>query len=320
MDVPLSPASPAKLYAFLLKLRPLQEGTLIPFSGELVQAAWLEWLRSAAPDVASWLHEGNKRRLFTCSSLQFPFPLSRICEAERGNVHLPLTPEKTYNVRITLLLGELFPLFHNALTDFKLETMFGANKPPFMQLGKQQFLLEEVIVDTDDSSGWTGFTSFEKLVEKAKALRLGRIEPLTLEFSSLTTFNRTCARSKIYGDHHALLPLPQYVFPGLARRWRELAPPEMAGIVQGERIEQYTLDDGVIIADYNLKPHTVKFTTHWQQGFVGKCKYHLRGSDEATTDETPLTMRQQILLLAQLAFYCGVGYKTSMGMGRARPV
>jgi CRISPR-associated endoribonuclease Cas6 len=320
MDVPLSPTSPAKLYAFLLKLRPLREGTLMPFSGELVHAAWLDWLGSATPEVASWLHEGNKRRLFTCSSLQFPFPASRMCEAERENVHMPLTPEKTYNVRITLLLGELFPLFYNALTDFKLETMFGAKKPQFMQLGKQQFLLEEVIADSDDSSGWTGFTSFDKLAEKARTLKLGRMEPLTLEFASLTTFNRSNARNRIYGPHPALLPLPQYVFPGLARRWQELAPPELAGMVQEERVEQYMLDDGIIIADYNLKPHTVKFTTHWQQGFVGKCKYHLRGPDEATTDEAPLTVRQQILLLAQLAFYCGVGYKTSMGMGRARPV
>ncbi len=80
------------------------------------------------------------------------------------------------------------------------------------------------------------------------------------------------------------------------------------------------MDDGIIIADYNLKPHTVKFTTHWQPGFVGKCTYHLRGPDEATTDEAPLTVRKQILLLAQLVFYCGAGYKTAMGMGRARPV
>jgi CRISPR-associated endoribonuclease Cas6 len=319
MDVPLSPASPAKLYAFHLKLRPLQEGTLMPFSGELVHAAWLDWLKSAAPEVASWLHEGNKRRLFTCSSLQFPFPPSRMCEAERENVHLPLTPEKTYNVRITLLLGELFPLFHSALMDFNTKGS-GTRKPPFMQLGKQQFLLEEVIADSDDPSGWTGFTSFDKLAERAKTLKLGRMEPLTLEFASLTTFNRGNARSRIYGPHPALLPLPQYVFPGLARRWQELAPPDLAGMVQEERVEQYALNDGIIIADYNLKPHTVKFTTHWQQGFVGKCKYLLRGPDEATTEEAPLTVRQQILLLAQLAFYCGVGYKTSMGMGRVRSV
>ena len=59
-----------------------------------------------------------------------------------------------------------------------------------MQLGKQQFLLEEVVADNDDTSGWTGFTSFDKLAEKARTLKLGRMEPLTLEFDSLTTFNR----------------------------------------------------------------------------------------------------------------------------------
>ena len=34
--------------------------------------------------------------------------------------------------------------------------------------------------------------------------------------------------------------------------------------------------------------------------------------------EMPLTVRQQLYLLAHLAFYCGVGYKTPMGMGRVR--
>ncbi len=103
-----------------------------------------------------------------------------------------------------------------------------------MQLGKQQFLLEEVVADNDDTSGWTGFTSFDKLAEKARTLKLGRMEPLTLEFDSLTTFNRSNTRNRIYGPHPALLPLPQYVFPGLARRWQELAPPELAGMVPQE--------------------------------------------------------------------------------------
>src|SRR6266581_8896786 len=99
----LAATSPAKLYAFLLKLRPIQEGTLMPFSGELVHAAWLDWLRAAAPDVAAWLHEGNKRRLFTVSSLQFPLPQEKLLEVERRNVHWPLSPEKTYTIRVTLL-------------------------------------------------------------------------------------------------------------------------------------------------------------------------------------------------------------------------
>ena len=319
MDTPFFPTAPNKLYALLLKLRPLQQGTLMPFSGELVHAAWLDWLRAAAPEVATWLHEGNKRRFFTCSSLQFPIPGPRMRDAERENVHMPLDPEKVYTVRITLLLGELFPLFHDALMSFNKQQS-GTSKPPFMKLGKQLFLLEEVVAGADDPSEWTGFTSFAQLADKAKTLRLGRTEPLTMEFASLTTFSRGNQRDKTYGNHHARLPLPHYVFTGLAKRWQELAPPELAGMVQVEPIAEYCRDEGIIIADYDLKAHQLKFTTHMQPGFVGKCKYSLRGPDEPTTEEAPLTVRQQILLLAQLAFYTGVGYKTAMGLGRTRPV
>ena len=101
----------------------------MPFSGELVHAAWLDWLGSAAPDVATWLHEGNKRRLFTCSSLQFSLPPEKMLEVERRNVHWPLSPEKTYTIRVTLLLGELFPLFHRALTDFTHTSTTARVKP-----------------------------------------------------------------------------------------------------------------------------------------------------------------------------------------------
>jgi CRISPR-associated endoribonuclease Cas6 len=319
MNIPISPATPAKLYAFLLKLRPISEGTLMPFSGELVHAAWLDWLGSAAPEVATSLHEGNKRRLFTCSSLQFSLPQEKMLEVERRNVHWPLSPEKTYTIRITLLLGELFPLFYQALTDFKLVTS-GKSKPPFMRLGKQSLLLEEVILENIDATGWTGFTSFADMVEAVRTRKLGKVVPMKLEFASLTTFNRGNAKNREYGNHSALLPLPHYVFPYLAKRWNELAPPELANLVQRPSIEQYALEEGVIIDDYNLKPHTVKFTTHWQHGFTGTCKYLLRGPDDPVTDEAPLTVRQQILLLGQLAFYCGVGYKTAMGMGRVRMV
>jgi CRISPR-associated endoribonuclease Cas6 len=316
----LETSSPAKLYAFHLKLRPIQEGTLMPFSGELVHAAWLEWLRTAAPDIATWLHEGNKRRLFTCSSLQFPLPQAKMLEVESHNVHWPLTPEKTYTIRVTLLLGELFPLFHKALTDFKQTSGTSGGKPPFMRLGKQSLLLEEVVIENANATGWTGFTSFVDMVEAVRTRKPGKVIPLKLEFASLTTFNRGNAKNREYGNYSALLPLPQYVFPYLAKRWNELAPPELAPLVQRDVIERYALEEGIIIDDYNLKPHSIKFTNHWQQGFIGSCKYLLRGPDDPVTDEAPLTVRQQILLLSQLAFYCGVGYKTAMGMGRVRIV
>ena len=122
------------------------------------------------------------------------------------------------------------------------------------------------------------------------------------------------------GGHHALLPLPQYMFPGLVRRWQELVSSELAGMVQEEAVERYIQHDGIVISDYALQPHQVHFSRHVQRGFVGKCTYDLRGPDEKVTGNTELTVRQQILLLARLAFYCGIGYKTAMGMGQVRSI
>src|SRR5205807_3852017 len=152
---------------------------------------------------------------------------------------------------------------------------------------KQSCLLEEVISDAADPSGWTGFTTFAKLVDTAKQLKLGNPEPLTLQFGSLTTCNRS---NRTYGNHFVRLPWPQHIFPSLAKRWQELAPPELAPLVQKEQIERYIAEEGIIIDDYELRTHRVQFVDHPQRGFIGTCKYHLRGPDEATTPETPLTV------------------------------
>lgn len=313
-----SPGTSAKLYAILLKLRPLERGTLMPFSGELVHGAWLKWVRSAAPEVSATLHEGNQRRLFTCSSLQFPISPVRMRRAEEENIHLPLTPEKAYTIRITLLLGELYQLFYNILMSINLSSTSAPKGSPFITIGKQMFLLEEVVAVPDDTSKWTGFTTFATLVEQAKAREAGNTMFLEVEFASLTTFNWMHMPNKIYGNHYARLPLPHYLFPGLAKRWQELAPPELGHVVQRERIAAYIEATGVVIEDYNLQSHRVQFAEHPQKGFVGTCVYQLRGPDEAITPDTPLTIRQQLFLLCQLAFYTGVGYKPTMGMGQVR--
>ncbi|HEU5226295.1 MAG TPA: CRISPR system precrRNA processing endoribonuclease RAMP protein Cas6 [Ktedonobacteraceae bacterium] len=309
-------ANPTKLYALFLKLRPLQQGTLMPFSGEMVHGAFLRWLRAAAPDVADWLHDGQKRRLFTCSSLHFSRPMHTSLRAERENIHLPLDPRRTYTVRLTLLMGDLFPLFHQALMQFNSAEVKG-HKPPFMQLGKQLFLLEEVVLANDEPSGWTGFTSLTNLIEKAHQQPMGSNAFFTLEFASLTTFSRGSNKTG-YGTYQVMFPQPEYVFHNLMRRWEDVAPPELAPLIQKERLEQYLLEDGMIVIDYDLTAHHVHFTTHRQRGFIGTCTYQLRGPNEQPTPEAPLTVKQQFYLLAQLAFYTSVGYKTAMGLGQVR--
>ncbi|HEY1348046.1 MAG TPA: CRISPR system precrRNA processing endoribonuclease RAMP protein Cas6 [Ktedonobacteraceae bacterium] len=305
-----------RLYALLIKLRPLEHGTLMPFSGELIHAAWLDWIRAATPDIAKMLHDGNCRRLFTCSNLHFPFPAPNLRTAESSNVHLPLDPAKVYTVRVTLLLGELFPLFYHSLLHIRTQEA-GVRNQPFMRLGKQHFLLEEVVSMPEDPAGWTGYTSFAGLVERAQTVRLKPEEILEGEFASLATFHRGNAES-VYGKHYALLPLPQYVFPWLARRWQELAPADLAGVVQLEQITRYIEDEGVIIEGHALQTHRVQFRHHPQRGFTGTCAYRLRGPDQASEASGALAVRRQLVLLLWFAFYTGIGYKTTMGMGQFR--
>jgi len=90
----------------------------MPFSGELVHGAFLSRLSGAAPEVAIWLHERQKRRFFTCSSLQLNQPPTAMLRAERENIHLPLDPDELYTVRLTLLLTKMLPLLHEALAPF----------------------------------------------------------------------------------------------------------------------------------------------------------------------------------------------------------
>src|SRR5258708_11528481 len=137
-----------------------------------------------------------------------------------------------------------------------------------MRLDKKMLFLEEFILENNDETGWTVFPSLAEMFEKIQVKKLGAGEPLKLEFASLTTFSRGSQKNTEYGNHYARLPLPQYVFPYLAKRWQELAPPELAHLVQREQIEQYAHEEGIIITDYDLKPHIVKFNTHWQQGFI----------------------------------------------------
>ena len=319
---PLSQYPSTALYAFRVILRPEQRGTLMPFNGDLVQGALLKWIGAAAPEVATWLHEGQKRRLFTCSSLHFPFSSARIREAELSNTHLPLDPDKTYSIRFTLLHGKLFPLLYRAFMDYHLGNAFVPHTP-FLHIGKQAFRLEGVLLGADDPTGWTGYTTFHDLVQRTRQVK--RPDTLTLEFISLTTSNRghyppgsSAATRRRDEPYFARLPLPLYIFTSLMKRWEELAPPDMQDLIQQKCIQCYLQDEGIFILDYELKTHHITFTTHTQPGYIGTCTYSLRS--DGLTDASSLTIQQQLHLLADLAFYCGIGYKTAMGMGQARKI
>ncbi len=99
--------------------------------------------------------------------------------------------------------------------------------------------------------------------------------------------------------------MPEIVFPSIARRWNELAPPEL-------RLDRDLVDaacSDTLVSRYVLETAQINLGKGPQKGFVGICTY-----------EPPADAEQAriLSLLADAVFYLGVGIKTARGMGLCR--
>lgn len=115
-----------------------------------------------------------------------------------------------------------------------------------------------------------------------------------LFFTSPTTFRSV--------GKNVPLPLPGLVFGSLADRWNAISP-----ITVSEEVRRYA-EECMAISQCQLKTRTVDIAGGKQVGFVGSCSYVALRHDAYWL--------RVINLLAEFAFYSGVGYKTTMGFGQ----
>jgi CRISPR-associated endoribonuclease Cas6 len=93
------------------------------------------------------------------------------------------------------------------------------------------------------------------------------------------------------------------VFGSLARAWREIS-----GEDNIHSVEEYA-EQNLIFGTFELSTHAVTLHNKTQLGAVGRFEY-LR------TDKTDQPLARGLNLLADLAFYSGLGRKTPQGMGQ----
>ncbi|MBF2066223.1 MAG: CRISPR-associated endoribonuclease Cas6 [Calothrix sp. C42_A2020_038] len=94
-------------------------------------------------------------------------------------------------------------------------------------------------------------------------------------------------------------PLPELVFNSLHRRWNTFAP------------EQYQLPDcewNAYVSAYELKTYALKMEAGAEIGAQGWARYRFQDIETARI----------ATILANFAFFAGVGRKTSMGMGQTQ--
>ncbi len=286
------------IYSIAIQLSPTRPGTIRATVGHQAHAAFLRAVKEADPALADVLHHPIlNQRPFTVS------PLMGVEAEQRMNGRVAVEPEETYTLRFTVLYEPIFQQFMGR---------FLRGDRPVLRLGRVLFLIKEILATPEDSplrpalrasgQAWAGYTTFEELAAGA-----GTSEPLIeLAFHSPTAFS---FGQRAWGKQFHVLPDPRLVFNSLARTWRAFAPPELS--LDPREVERYADENVVIQRLEDLETRMLHFGRYPQVGFIGRVTYRLMDKSKESA-----TWRKKLHALAEFAFYAGVGYKTTMGMGQ----
>jgi CRISPR-associated endoribonuclease Cas6 len=307
------------LYSTVVKLIAMRDGSLPATQGRLAHAAFLDIIRAVDPDLAAALHASRARKPFTVS------PLYGLPRPQDGQV--PVRRGRTAWLRFTLLGGELFATFTRRFLTTpsptlplqggkegtlkgkaNVETFQPANPPrgggPTIRMGAVDFAVSEVLT-TPGSHAWAGYTTLGALERAWGERRLDAAAwSISLRFASPTVFSRGTRDG--LGKWMEPFPSPALLFGSLAAAWNQVSPRP----VDKAAVRAYA-EETVVVGLYHMSSRMVRYWGQPQIGATGRISYLLK-------DRRDQPMIRTLNCLADFAFYSGVGYKTTMGMGQVR--
>ncbi len=266
------------LLSLVVKLSAVSDISIPSNQGVAAHALFLGLVQEADPALSAALHNPEQSKPFTVSSLVGAPP------PRQG--------------RVVLRAGQgcwlRFTSLNSRLSEILMERAVGSF-PGTVSLSNADFKVLGV-TSSPEEHPWAGTDTLDGLMQR----RMFGSEPVPgnvgLAFLSPTAF-RT-------GGHNVPLPLAELVFGSLVERWNAFCP-----TVISPDMKRYA-QEYMAISRAEVKTQAVQFEGSWQVGFTGSCEYVFLNKDN-------FWMRAANLL-AGFAFYSGVGYRTTMGMGMAR--
>ena len=283
------------LVSLTINLFPVEDAILPPTMGHYVHAAFLHMVRQIDAEVVERLHMDLPSKPFTVSPLQ-----GRFDKQDKGKLLIRAGTECW--ARFTIMDDELVAI----VSRFFLE-----GESSLLRLGNSKFQVTKVSTEGDGlDGGWSSCSSFEEILDCTSTF--GR---LNIRFYSPTAFrvhNRATNDAQNY-----VFPDQLHCFQSWLRRWNALSPQPFEEDALLDFVERY-----IRFSKYSIKTRIMNFGRYKQLGFVGDCEYQFvngtsGGGAERTNGRTREFLKQADAL-ASFAFYCGTGYKTTMGMGQTR--
>jgi CRISPR-associated endoribonuclease Cas6 len=171
-------------------------------------------------------------------------------------------------------------------------------------MGGVDFAVSEVLT-TPGSHPWAGYTTPGDLCGRWESMPPGQLpRQITLELASPTVFSRRSVKGM--GKFMEPFPAPAMVFGGLAAVWNHHLPVQL----DKAAVRCYA-EETVVVGLYNLRSRMFRYWGQPQIGTTGTISYLLK-------DKKNHDMIRVLNTLADFAFFSGVGYKTTMGMGQVR--
>ncbi|MGK7924301.1 MAG: CRISPR-associated endoribonuclease Cas6 [Spirulina sp.] len=273
-------------HSLVLNLVP--QTTIYPnfLTGRHYHALFLTLVTAVDRNLGDRLHQDTSNKAFTLSPLQVVGgkPLKK-----QGKPPTRLQWQQSRAIaagtpcwwRVSLLDDTLF----GRLTSLWLQ--LDLDKP--WRLGSADLHLTSILGTPQPAQPWANASSYLQLYEGAS----DRDRALTFCFATPTAFRQ--------GRQDTAMPTPDLIFRSLLRRWNLYSPMTFPELPL----------ESLFPSSFEIRTECVADSRSKFIGCTGSVTYKLFG-------DIPAEQIKQFNTLADFALYCGIGRKTTMGMGMVR--
>ena len=265
------------LISIVFPFKAASDTTLPLDNGRIMQGAFLNWFQQGFPELAVKLHD-QFQRFYTVSGIQGDF--------EKVERWLKIHAGQSAWYRVTVM--------HAEIATTVLAYASNQEAGPFFE---DATLKPQRPLVTEKDHPFVRLTSFAALTELGETSMASRpLRPeVVLRFLSPTCF--------IENEHSLPLPIPSYVFGYLFNQWQTASPQSLPI----EDVNNFI--HSIHLAYTSLKTQYVDLVKFRRVGFAGLARFGLH-------PKFPGLYRMLLNLLADFAFFSGVGSHTAMGMGQ----
>jgi len=278
--MPTTPNNTPTFHALVIKLTAQESGSLAAGVGEMAHAAFYAAIQAVDPDLSAHMHDAQQRKAFSLSPLYG-------YRQQHGRLRVRAGDQGW--LRLGLLDDQLFGVFMQHLLD---------SRQPVIRLGPVHFAITEVL-GSPGGHPWVGYTTLEQLRALDETPQRWR-----LEFASPTAIRWGEADS---GTRRVeVFPQPRMTIAGLRKRWDR-----WTGETWGRDFEEWVERNVVVSRVWRWETKPVIYRKQTYVGGQGQLEYRLLDGRERAK-------AIHLNRLLQLAFFTGVGYKTTHGLGQMR--